>query len=116
MNPSGSDSQNDIIELNVGGTRMIATTRSTLTKFPSSTLGWMFSGKHELKNHEERIFIDRDGDAFIAVLSYLRTGIFPLFGSKLDEEHFLEEMEYWQIPLEHDSLPSEVLDVQCFDT
>ena len=41
--------QNDIIELDISGTHKIATSRSTLTKFPSSALGFMFNGKHKLK-------------------------------------------------------------------
>lgn len=48
-----AENSKDVLELNIGGTELIATHRSTLTKFPSSTLGWMFSGKHDLKSHND---------------------------------------------------------------
>jgi len=90
----------DIIELDIGGTHKIATARSTLTKFPSSALGCMFSGKHKLNKHKGRAFIDRDGEAFLSVITYLRSGKIPVFNTKAEEIKFLEEMEFWQIPLE----------------
>ena len=90
----------EIIELDIGGTHKMATARATLTKFPSSALGCMFSGKHKLKKHKGRIFIDRDSEPFVSVMSYLRTGKVPVFNSKTEEVRFLEEMDFWQIPLE----------------
>lgn len=78
----------DIIELDIGGTHKLATARATLTKFPSSALGCMFSGKHKLNKHNGRIFIDRDGDPFISVITYLRSGKVPVFNSKTDEIKF----------------------------
>lgn len=71
--------------MNIGGEKKIATTWSTLTKFPSSTLGWMFSGKHELKKHEDRVFIDRDGEPFVNMLSYLWQDKIPPFNSNIEE-------------------------------
>ena len=59
----------------------------------------MFNGKHELKTHNGRIFIDRDGKPFAAVISYLRSGMVPVFNTKFDEISFFEEMDFWQIPL-----------------
>jgi hypothetical protein len=38
----------EIVKLNVGGSRF-ETTRATLTQFPDSMLGTMFSGRHALK-------------------------------------------------------------------
>lgn len=90
----------EIIELDIGGTHKLATARTTLTKFPSSALGCMFSGKHKLNMHNGRVFIDRDGDPFISVITYLRSGKIPVFNSKTEEMRFIEEMEFWQIPLE----------------
>ena len=105
----------EIIELDIGGTHKIATARATLTKFPSSAIGCMFSGKHKLNKHKGRIFIDRDGDPFISVITYLRSGKIPVFNSKIEEAKFLEEMEFWQIPLEtlHGS---DIFNEQEFDT
>lgn len=100
--------------LDIGGTHQIATARTTLTKFPSSTLGYMFSGKHDLKTHKGRIFIDRCGDSFASVISFLRTGKIPVFNSKYDELRFYEEMDYWQIPL-NISNETELMNEQEFD-
>ena len=61
-----------VIYLNVGGSRY-TTALSTLTKYPNSMLGTMFSGRHALVQQEDgSYFIDRDGEAFSHVLSYLR--------------------------------------------
>ena len=61
-----------IVTLNVGGSRY-TTTLSTLTKYPDSMLGAMFSGRHALVQQEDgSYFIDRDGETFSHVLSYLR--------------------------------------------
>lgn len=104
----------EIIELDIGGTHKLATARTTLTKFPSSALGCMFSGKHKLNKHNGRIFIDRDGEPFVSVITYLRSGKIPVFNSKTEEMKFIEEMEFWQIPLET-SNGSDVFSEQEFD-
>lgn len=69
----------DIIDLNIGGTHLITTSRSTLCQVKDSSLAAMFSGRHKLTKHKDRVFIDRDGDAFCAMLSFLRTGKVPIF-------------------------------------
>ena len=38
----------DIIDLNIGGTELLSTTKRTLTKYKNSALGIMFSGKIEI--------------------------------------------------------------------
>ena len=61
-----------VIYLNVGGSRY-TTTLSTLTKYPDSMLGAMFSRRHALVQQEDgSYFVDRDGEAFSYILSYLR--------------------------------------------
>ena len=61
-----------IVTLNVGGTKY-TTSLSTLTKYPDSMLGAMFSGRHVLPQQEDgSFFIDRDGDTFNNILSYIR--------------------------------------------
>lgn len=75
----------DIIDLEVGGTHKLTTTKSTLTKYKNSVLAAMFSGKHELSFHKGRVFIDRDGQSFTHVISFLRTGKMPAFDSPIDE-------------------------------
>ena len=69
----------EIIDLNIGGTHLNTTSRSTLCSVKDSSLAAMFSGRHRLSKHKDRVFIDRDGDAFCAMLSFLRTGKVPMF-------------------------------------
>lgn len=59
----------------------------------------MFSGKYDLTMHNNRIFIDRDGQAFTNLVNYLRTGKFPIFSDKQEEQAFFEELSFWKIPL-----------------
>ena len=60
------------IKLDVGGTRF-TTTLTTLTRFPDTMLGAMFSGRHQLPLDESgHYFIDRDGTHFRHILNYLR--------------------------------------------
>ena len=64
------------IVLDVGGTHY-STSRSTLTKYPESMLGVMFSGRHDLETMQCKdgsFFIDRDGIHFRHILNYLRNG------------------------------------------
>jgi len=71
----------DIIDLEIGGTHFITTTKSTLTKYKNSVLSAMFNGKHEIAFHKGWVFIDWDGQAFAHVISFLRTGKMPAFDS-----------------------------------
>ncbi|EGG22170.1 hypothetical protein DFA_04288 [Cavenderia fasciculata] len=64
----------DIVNLNVGG-RKYSTTKRTLTIYGDSFLGAMFSGNFQLTfDQKGRVFIDRDGDLFQFILSFLRSG------------------------------------------
>ena len=64
-----------IIKLNVGGTYM-STTLKTLTSFPDSTLGKMFSGRHSLpKDENGAYFIDRCPGPFAEILAFLRSPV-----------------------------------------
>ena len=53
----------DVITLDVGGT-IYKTTRTTLTRYPDSMLGAMFSGRHKLHRQD-------DGSIFIGNLLLL---------------------------------------------
>ena len=67
----------NLIYLDVGGTRYTARLE-TLTRYPDSMLGAMFSGRHTLKKTaQDEHFIDRDGVTFRHILQFLR-----------DPEHF----------------------------
>jgi len=60
------------IKIDVGGAHF-TTTSATLTRFPDTMLGAMFSGRHKLVIDESgHYFIDRDGTHFRHVLNYLR--------------------------------------------
>ena len=60
------------ITLDVGG-HSFATTVATLTRFPDSKLGAMFSGRHALiQDKNGTYFIDRDGTHFREILNFLR--------------------------------------------
>jgi hypothetical protein len=63
----------------------------------------MFSGRHELPKHDNRIFVDRDGSAFSNMINYLRNGKYPIFKEKNEEINFFEELEFWQIPISENS-------------
>ena len=90
------------IVLDVGGTRY-STSHSTLTKYPESMLGVVFSGRHDLetmKCSDGSFFIDRDGSRFKYILDYLRDGeevfeSFPRSGEILLE--LIREAKYYQL-------------------
>ena len=88
------DDAKDIVELIVGG-KPLVTTRATLMKYKKSALAAMFSGRFELTMHKGRIFIDRDGESFSQLISFLRTGRMPAFEDEIQEQGFWEEMQYF---------------------
>lgn len=73
----------------------------------------MFSGRHEIQTHNGRIFIDRQGDAFINVINYLRNGKYPNFKDKNEEINFFEELQFWQIPI-YDTSKNKILFFKIF--
>ena len=62
-----------LVELNVGGF-MYTTNSTTLTNFPDSLLGSIFTNETEteclLKDSRGRYFLDRDGELFRYVIIY----------------------------------------------
>ena len=90
-----------VVTLDVGGTKYRATL-STLTKYPDSMLGAMFSGRHNLPQQEDgSYFIDRDGEVFKHILMYLRDrnlclSLFPAF-SDTTLIQIKAEFEYFQL-------------------
>ena len=65
----------DILHINVGG-KVFVTSRKTLCFDPDSMIGKLFSDNNPFGlpsvDANGRVFIDRDGDAFVHVLNYLR--------------------------------------------
>jgi len=90
-------SMNDIISLNVGGTRF-ETTRQTLLHDPGSMLARMFDPVSPLqpgvKRGDDSFFLDRDPAYFRPVLNYLRTGQLTL-DSSVDPTAVLYEARFF---------------------
>ena len=77
-----------VIHLNVGGHKF-DTTVATMTRFPESMLGAMFSGRHQLpKDKDGFYFIDQDGTHFRHIINFLRNPegfVITLKGEELAE-------------------------------
>ena len=91
--------ENDILDLNIGGTHSITTSRNTLIKYKNSALATLFTGEKELPKYNGKIFIDREGESFINLINFLRTGKFPVLKNDIEESKFFSELEFWKIPL-----------------
>ena len=91
--------ETDIIELNIGGTTEITTTRGTLLKYQNSVLSLCFNGTIKLPKKNGKYFIDRNGQTFILMLHYLRNSTLPLFNNINEEKDFFSELNFWKIPL-----------------
>ncbi|XP_022072104.1 BTB/POZ domain-containing protein KCTD16-like [Acanthochromis polyacanthus] len=92
----------DVLELNVGG-QVYYTRLATLTSFPNSLLGKLFSNKKGSSNDlsrdfRGRYFIDRDGFLFRYVLDYLRDKQVVLPDHFPERGRLKREAEYFQLP------------------
>ena len=89
----------EVVTLNIGGV-MYTTTRSTLTKYPDSMLGAMFSGQFvpTAYDNQGNYFIDRDGYMFRHVLNFLRSGRLCLPQGFKDFDLLEAEADFYQIP------------------
>ncbi|KAM7000941.1 BTB/POZ domain-containing protein KCTD16a [Tautogolabrus adspersus] len=92
----------DVVELNVGG-QVYYTRIATLTTFPNSLLGKLFSNKKGSSNDlardlRGRYFIDRDGFLFRYVLDYLRDKQVVLPDHFPERGRLKREAEYFQLP------------------
>lgn len=66
-----------VVQLNVGG-HLYTTSLSTLRKYPDSKLAELFSAPPKPPTDREgRVFIDRDGYHFKAILEFLRSDLLP---------------------------------------
>ena len=60
----------------------------------------MFSGKYKLLIHNDKVFIDRNGDIFTLIINYLRNKQLPqTFINEKQKILFYDELDYWQLPL-----------------
>jgi len=70
-----------------------------LTSVEGSALQKMFSGMHNLKKIDDKIFLDRDGFTFQTLINYLRNDrkVYPEFENANDQRLFTEELNFWGI-------------------
>ncbi|XP_013399672.1 BTB/POZ domain-containing protein KCTD16 [Lingula anatina] len=89
-----------IVELNVGGV-LYSTTSTTLTRYPNSYLGKIFTGRSEEtlpRDSKGKYFLDRDGVLFRYVLDFLRNQRLVLPENFQEKERLKHEAEYFQLP------------------
>ena len=87
------------VKLNVGGIKF-ETTLSTLTRYPESMLGAMFSGRHDMPADDDGyVFIDCDGTHFRIILNFMRTGSLDGPVSPTAASELKRELEYYQLPV-----------------
>jgi hypothetical protein len=85
------------IKLNVGG-MLFQTSLTTLTSHPDSMLAALFSGRFPIDVDDEGyFFIDRDGDAFRVILSWLRTQQLEEGLSSALKKRVVAEARYYQL-------------------
>ena len=97
-----------MVKFNIGGTPFTEVTIATLNNDKKSFLSKMFSSGDNFKplvEDDGRIFIDRDGEAFMHVIDYLRNGktMLPEFHGNRDRRNFFKELNYWAIETTHDA-------------
>ena len=87
----------EIIGLNVGG-YIYTTSRSTLTRYPDSMLGNMFSDRlPSAKDSQGNVIIDRDGQVFRHILNFLRTSELVLPDDYKEFAILSKEADFYQI-------------------
>jgi hypothetical protein len=84
----------DRVRFNVGG-RIVETARSTILKYPESVLA-KHIGPLGKPDRDGTYFIDRDPEAFRAILNFYRTNLIACPPS-VNTELFEEELKFWQI-------------------
>ena len=83
------------VKLNVGGTHF-EISRSLTNQYPGSMLHRLVSETWHTSDHDNTIFIDRDGDIFQHILNYMRYGSIELPPS-VPKSMFQRELDYYQL-------------------
>ncbi|XP_022094629.1 BTB/POZ domain-containing adapter for CUL3-mediated RhoA degradation protein 3-like [Acanthaster planci] len=87
----------EFVKLDVGG-YLYTTPRSTVTRYPESMLGKMFSGRiPPAIDADGRYLINGDGSVFCHVLNYLRRSKLDLPGDFQDWDLLATEADYYRI-------------------
>ncbi|XP_035678804.1 BTB/POZ domain-containing protein KCTD15-like [Branchiostoma floridae] len=101
------------VALNVGG-HIYTTSLSTLTSYPDSMLGAMFSGDIPTgRDDQGRYFIDRDGELFRFVLNFLRTTELLLPDDFKEISQLKKEADFYQIQPLIEELRKEEVRAMC---
>ncbi|KAM9753133.1 BTB/POZ domain-containing protein kctd15-like [Menidia menidia] len=96
--PAQLTKANAPVHIDVGG-HMYTSSLATLTRFPESRIGRLFLGAEPivLDSLKQHYFIDRDGDVFRYVLSFLRTCRLLLPEDFQDFPQLYEEARFYQL-------------------
>ncbi|KAI3370936.1 hypothetical protein L3Q82_023491 [Scortum barcoo] len=96
--PAQLTKANAPVHIDVGG-HMYTSSLATLTKFPESRISRLFNGTEPivLDSLKQHYFIDRDGDIFRYILSFLRTCKLLLPEDFQDFPQLYEEARYYQL-------------------
>ncbi|CAL1594776.1 unnamed protein product [Knipowitschia caucasica] len=96
--PAQLTKTNAPVHIDVGGT-MYTSSLGTLTKYPESRIGRLFNGTEPivLDSLKQHYFIDRDGDIFKHILSFLRTCKLLLPEDFKEFPALYEEARYYQL-------------------
>ncbi|XP_027131586.1 BTB/POZ domain-containing protein kctd15 isoform X3 [Larimichthys crocea] len=96
--PAHLTKANAPVHIDVGGT-MYTSSLATLTKYPESRIGRLFSGTEPivLDSLKQHYFIDRDGDIFRYILNFLRTCRLLLPDDFQDFPRLYEEARFYQL-------------------
>ena len=110
----------DILNIDIGGKKQITTTKQTLMKYPNSSLSKYIisltsSNNKNTDNQDNKITIDRDTKNFLNLISYLRNDKLPNFKDDKEYQNFLDELEFWQIPLNMEQINKYKRNVFIFD-
>ncbi|XP_056463055.1 BTB/POZ domain-containing protein kctd15-like [Gadus chalcogrammus] len=96
--PAQLTKSNAPVHIDVGG-HMYTSSLATLTKYPDSRISRLFNGTEPivLDSLKQHYFIDRDGEIFRYILSFLRTSKLLLPDDFKDFHLLYEEARYYQL-------------------
>lgn len=91
--------QNEIVDIDVGGTHNFRASLRLLKKVPASDLAKLFTKPRRLKKKEQnKVYIDRNGKYFGLVLDYLKNNMqVPNIENEYDQYMFRKELKFWKI-------------------
>eukprot|EP01052_Picozoa_sp_SAG31_P032597 SAG31_NODE_3589_length_4093_cov_2.991487_5_plen_202_part_00 len=104
--------ESQIVNLNVGGTIYSTSLETLRNHCQGSFLHSLFSGSWHVQRDEcDRVFIDRDGPRFRAVLNFLRSGFIHV-KSEIECSELLEEADFYGLEHMRDALLAQMQEFQ----